>query len=292
MTPTVAGVLRSPPGRIVLGLAACVVLPGAARLALIPLLSATGLSDDAARALRHLLSIGVLYLSYWSCFRLLERRPIDELSLRRLPRDAGIGAALGAAAIGGIFLVLIAAGAYSSGPAHPGVAVLYTVISITMLAFFEEVLFRGVLYRILEGWLGTVAALALSALLFGLVHVTNEGASPLGITSAVFGGALMGILFTWSRRLWVPTAFHAVWNLGQVLLVGKVSGETGFAGLFDGRLSGPRLLVGAAFGVEESLLGVGVPLALFVWFFALARRRGAVIQGTFRRSETPMTDGG
>ena len=90
----------------------------------------------------------------------------------------------------------------------------------------------------------------------------------------------MGILFTWTRRLWVPTAFHTAWSLGQVVLLGRVSGEEGFVGLFDGRVTGPRLLAGSAFGVEDSLLGAGVPLLLFLGIFLRARRSGRLRPGT------------
>jgi len=277
MTSRFARVLQSPPGRILIGLAACLLIPLAVKMVLVPLLSATGLPEETARAIRHGLSIVAIYLSYVYCFRLLERRVVTEMSLRHLPREAGIGLATGFAAIGGIFLVIFLAGGYSSGPAHPGLPVLFTIVSITMLAFLEEVLFRGVLYRILEEWLGTVMALLLSALLFGLMHIPNVAATPLGIASAVFGGAMVGMLFTWTRRLWVPTFFHTAWNLGQVTLVGKVSGTEDFVGLFHGRLEGPRLLVGSAFGVEDSLLGVIVPLAIFLVLFVLAHRRGRLV---------------
>jgi membrane protease YdiL (CAAX protease family) len=291
MTFVFARALRSPPGRILLGLAACTLVPLAAKVVLSAVLSAAGLPTDAARALRHGLSIAVLYFSYVFCFRLLERRAITELSFRHLPREAGVGMAMGFTAIGGIFFVLFIVGAYSSGPPHPSWAIVFTVVSMTMLVFFEEVLFRGVLYRILEDWRGTVTALLISAVVFGLTHITNTAVGPLGISSAVFGGALMGILFTWTRRLWVPTAFHIAWNLGQVFLLGNVSGEQEFVGLFDGHVTGPHLLVGSAFGVEDSLLGAGVPLVLFVAFFLLARRSGRLRSGKRKAgpSQAPAT---
>jgi uncharacterized protein len=47
-------------------------------------------------------------------------------------------------------------------------------------AVTEEVIFRGVLFRIVDGWIGTWAALSLTALLFGLAHLLNTDATLWG----------------------------------------------------------------------------------------------------------------
>lgn len=39
----------------------------------------------------------------------------------------------------------------------------------------EEVLFRGVLLRVLNAWFGSSVAVAMLSLLFGLAHVGNAG---------------------------------------------------------------------------------------------------------------------
>jgi uncharacterized protein len=44
-------------------------------------------------------------------------------------------------------------------------------------AAIEELLFRGLLFRLVEEWSGTWIALAVSAALFGLVHAANPGAT-------------------------------------------------------------------------------------------------------------------
>jgi membrane protease YdiL (CAAX protease family) len=62
------------------------------------------------------------------------------------------------------------------------------MILLILLALMEEIIFRGILYRITEQHLGTWMALIISALLFGIFHITNEHADILGIVSASSGG--------------------------------------------------------------------------------------------------------
>jgi uncharacterized protein len=57
------------------------------------------------------------------------------------------------------------------------------------VAVAEEILFRGFLFRIVEEGLGSWLALAISALLFGMVHLPNfNDPSLLDVTSQMAGG--------------------------------------------------------------------------------------------------------
>ena len=85
------------------------------------------------------------------------------------------------------------------------------------LAAVEEIVFRGVIFRIMEEWLGFHPALLISALLFGLAHLPTPGANLLSVISAVSGGIMMCLAFSLTRRLWLPVFMHAGWNFAQVL---------------------------------------------------------------------------
>jgi len=61
---------------------------------------------------------------------------------------------------------------------------------------FEELIYRGAIFRIVEESLGTTVALAVSALLFGLSHLGNNGASLASALSiAVTGGITSSLTY-------------------------------------------------------------------------------------------------
>lgn len=80
----------------------------------------------------------------------------------------------------------------------------------------EEILFRGVLFRIVEEGLGTWAALLVSALFFGAVHLGNPGATLWSsATIAIEAGLLFGLLYHVTRSLYLCMGVHAAWNFMQ-----------------------------------------------------------------------------
>lgn len=89
----------------------------------------------------------------------------------------------------------------------------------------EELLFRGVIMRGLLKRYGPVAAIGLSAVLFGLVHL-----NPWQFLSASFLGCFLGWFYLRTRVVWVAVFGHAVAN-GLFLLVSlapiEVPGLTG-----------------------------------------------------------------
>lgn len=80
----------------------------------------------------------------------------------------------------------------------------------------EEIVFRGVVFRLLEARLGTTIALVLSAAAFGLLHAGNPGAT-WGSTLAIAceSGVLLGLAYAASRALWLPIGLHFGWNFTE-----------------------------------------------------------------------------
>jgi hypothetical protein len=148
----------------------------------------------------------------------------------------------------------------------------------------EEIMFRGVIFRIAESSLGTWFALLISAALFGLVHLGNPRATVLGAVSIIFeAGIMLAGAYLLTRRLWLPIGIHIGWNFtqGGVFSV-PVSGFTS-TGLFDGTLSGPEWRSGGAFGAEASIVAVVMCVALALVFLKGAVRRGHFIAPHWRR---------
>jgi membrane protease YdiL (CAAX protease family) len=147
------------------------------------------------------------------------------------------------------------------------------------VATTEELLFRGVLLRIVEGWLGTWGALAVTGLLFGGLHLVNPGASLIGaLAIAIEGGLLVGAAYVATRSLWLPIGLHLGWNamLGGVFSA-TVSGSESTPGLLRSALTGPDVLTGGTVGPEASLFAVLVCAVPTVYFMRRARATGRIV---------------
>ncbi len=146
-------------------------------------------------------------------------------------------------------------------------------------AVSEEMLFRGVLFRWLEEFGGSWAALLLTSAFFGAAHLANPNASILAAAGIAFeAGVLLGGAYMLTRSLWLPMGIHAAWNFtqGEIFDI-PVSGVNAH-GLLTARLSGPPLLTGNGFGLEASPIAISVATAAGVSLVVLAARRGQLVQ--------------
>ncbi len=231
--------------------------------------------------------------------RFLDRRPFASFGfgLRRgWWREFGLGLAVGAGMIGGIFLVEWATGLVRLDGLRSDTELGTTslLFGLGFLAHFilqgtsEEIPLRGYLLQTLDEWLGPLGATLLTALGFSLLHIFNFRVMSLFNLLALFNIALFGVVAAYAyfvtRRLWLPSALHAAWNfaLGPVVSL-PVSGIA-YRGLLRTTVSeGGRVFTGGDFGPEGGLLA---SLALLVgwaviWFWARQRKR-----------ESPAKEGG
>ena len=89
-----------------------------------------------------------------------------------------------------------------------------------MVPIAEELLFRGMALRWIEERLGAIAAIAISAFLFAIVHfyfLVLDANIGLFVTGQIFVlGLLLGWLYVWSRSIWPPILLHVVNNIATV----------------------------------------------------------------------------
>lgn len=137
----------------------------------------------------------------------------------------------------------------------------------------------------MEEWLGSWWALALSALLFGLLHLPNQNSSLFAaLCIAVEAGILLGAAFMLTRNLWLAIGIHWAWNLFEGPVFGTpVSGGAWEESFVRPVIQGPTLLTGGAFGPEASLYCLLVATAAGVILLWQAVRRGQVRPRPVRR---------
>jgi CAAX protease family protein len=218
-------------------------------------------------------------LVYRWVVRRTEHREPEELA------KAGAGARIGRGALvgTGMFAAVIAAIAVFGGYQVHGFGSLSGALALlgfmAAAAVSEELLVRGVLFRVIEERAGTWIALALTGVLFGAMHLANPDAGLWGaIAISVEAGFMLAACYAATRSLWVPIGLHFGWNFaaGGIFSV-VVSGNGESKGLLDASTSGPAVLTGGDFGPEGSLFTVTAGVVLTLVFLRMARKRGHIV---------------
>lgn len=235
------------------------------------------LTGTARLTLPNLAGAAAALLAYWAWVRLTERRAVGELSARSAGPELAVGLALGAAMVVAVIGTAALAGAYAVGRVRDWDGrLLVPLTEMVLVGVLEELLCRGLLFRITEKALGSWAALVLSALLFGGAHLPGVGAGFLAVAIAVLAGAFFAAAYMFTRRLWLCIGIHVAWNytLGTVFSV-AVSGRES-RGWVEGTLHGPSWLTGGAYGLEASVLTLIVLLLGGGLLLHAAARTGSV----------------
>ncbi|MCL2470146.1 MAG: CPBP family intramembrane metalloprotease [Propionibacteriaceae bacterium] len=152
----------------------------------------------------------------------------------------------------------------------------------------EEILFRGILFRLVEEGLGTWGAVLVSGLFFGLMHWSNpDGSLWGGIAIAIEAGILFAAVYTLTRSLWWTIGLHFAWNITEGPIFGsRVSGSGAQNSWLTSTWSGPDILSGGSFGLEGSIVPVVLLGALGILLLVHAQRKGLVVLPLWVRKRT------
>jgi uncharacterized protein len=213
--------------------------------------------------------IAVLCLAtYILASRLIERRIPTELAANRALPEGGAGIVIGFLLFTFVMAALLALGVYHPAGRGTTSGLVNGLFFAILAGMMEEILFRGLLFRLSAKIVGTWGALILTSALFGLAHRLNPGATVVSsVAIALEAGVLLGASYAATQRLWLPIGLHVGWNFTEGSLFGMtLSGTTMTEGLLRGSLSGPRILTGGAFGPEASIVAVTLCLLAAAYF--------------------------
>nr|BFD89279.1 type II CAAX endopeptidase family protein [Kitasatospora sp. Xyl93] len=208
-----------------------------------------------------------------------ERRPVTELAWEGARGSLLRGLVIGVAMFGCVIANITFLGDYTVHGFGSPTGAIGLVGFMAGAAVTEELMFRGLLFRLVERGLGTYPALALSSVIFGAAHLLNKDATLLGaVAISLEAGGMLAAAYAATRSLWLPIGLHFGWNYAESGIFGtEVSGNGDVHGLLNASTSGSELLTGGEFGPEASVYAMLFGTLLTVAFLWLAHRRGHIV---------------
>jgi len=255
----------------------------------------TALFGAGLLALHRLLPAGVRYYvpGSWVAFlaALLatalcvrrERRPLSSVGFRL---DLRFARQLGAGVLGGLGLVALSTGlVFLAGGFHfvrvpeaQGGLLLRSAFVMLGVGLVEETVFHGYAFQRGIRGMGPRWALFVFSAIFALAHPFEPGMDgslvALAVLNTFLAGWMLGLCYLRTGHLALPVGVHFGWNWLQGTLGFGVSGNASkglWTPVFHDR---PVWLTGGDFGLEASVIGVGV-LALAVAGLSLWKGAGA-----------------
>jgi uncharacterized protein len=127
-------------------------------------------------------------------------------------------------------------------------------------ALMEEFFFRGVLMRLMRGYMPAEAAVWVSAIVFSLLHFQF-----LGFLPRVLLGAMFGYLTLWSGSLWLAVVAHFTHNAISIVLAwASLNNQWGLKESFTSEYAFPWYVA-----VLSGVFGLGVLLGIRRMAFAV-----------------------
>ena len=122
----------------------------------------------------------------------------------------------------------------------PAGTLLFIALNTALIGLSEEWMFRGVLFQGLRSRLAMWPAILLTSLLFGAVHVLNVittgqllEAVVQSVAAFMSGMVLLALLIR-TGSIWVPIAYHALWDFGTFVTSATSPKTAGTGGLHAG----------------------------------------------------------
>ncbi|MCS5489297.1 CPBP family intramembrane glutamic endopeptidase [Algoriphagus limi] len=133
-------------------------------------------------------------------------------------------------------------------------AVLALIWRFMVVAWWEELFFRGIIFQNIREGLNLKWAITISTLVFALIHAGNPSATVLSTVMIIIITLQLVYAYLKTQQLWMPIGLHLGWNFFQASIFGFASSGHKSPSLISQHPIGPDWLSGGEFGAEGSIL--------------------------------------
>lgn len=172
--------------------------------------------------------------------------------------------------------ILYAMGAldFSFAKKIPVFYILAFLLGFLVQGMSEEVMTRGYFMMSLSNRCHIAIAVAISSVVFSLMHLGNPGIKPLALLNIALFGCFMAVYMLRTDDIWGASAIHSAWNFMQGNFLGiQVSGTGHLPSVAVMQpMAGKELLNGGNFGIEGGLIVTAVTLLAIALTLFLPKR--------------------
>lgn len=163
--------------------------------------------------------------------------------------------------------------------------IVYAVVFYGIAAgISEELVFRGVIMKVLEQAWNKSVAVIIPSVIFALSHIFGAELDFMSIVQLLVAGSVVGIMFSLivyeSGRIWNSAIVHVIWNIvivGDILRIGVSPSEYA---MFNYVLKSKSFMItGGDFGIEASVIAIaGYIIVSVIAVLLMKKRRKAIEQ--------------
>ena len=149
---------------------------------------------------------------------------------------------------------------------------LFALLSVGIQSASEEILTRLYMFQMLiKRYKSPWVAILTNSILFGILHLFNEGVTVTAIISVIAIGILLSILVYIFDDIWIAIGLHTDWNFMQAFILGLPnSGEVSTYSVFKIVNAKNSLLYDTTFGIEATITAITVIaiMSFLFWHFS------------------------
>jgi len=207
-----------------------------------------------------LIALISVVISTFLMMKFFEKKNFEDVGLRLRPNtiyEISFGLILGFIMITFVVVVNLTLGYYkyefTLNQVYP--QILKALSLFLLVAFFEEILFRGYPFqRLIDGTNPIIATLIFS-LVFSLAHLQNPNVNLIALLNIFLAGVWLSTSYIKTRSLWLPISLHFSWNFFQGYFYSlPVSGSSLIEPIFNAKITSENIISGGKFGPEGSLI--------------------------------------
>lgn len=221
--------------------------------------------------------LGALYIM----LKMIDKKGFDYLGLKSIRErytELIIGLLAGSFFIVLNVIILRISGilSFSNNILNPNISIslLEGLLLFSIVAFAEELLFRGYIIMSLQQMGKWWLSILISALIFALTHgALNDNASFLAVINLLLGGILLGYMYVKTKSIYMPIGFHLTWNYFQGYIFGiQVSGREVGEAMYIIEVKN-HIMSGGSFGLEGGLGNTIVVMLSIIFVFLYCKKK-------------------